>query len=53
MLNNQNLGADHQATSVDDATEAFAGGYWQFNRIQGKVLLYPYVAFMINRLPDY
>ena len=30
-----NLGADHQATSVDDATEASAGWYWQFNRTQG------------------
>lgn len=31
----QNLGADHQATSVDDATEESAGWYWQFNRKQG------------------
>ena len=30
-----NLGADHQAASVDDATEASAGWYWQFNREQG------------------
>jgi hypothetical protein len=30
-----NLGADHQATSMDDATEASAGWYWQFNRMQG------------------
>lgn len=30
-----NLGADHQAISVDDATEASAGWYWQFNRMQG------------------
>ena len=30
-----NLGADHQAISVDDATEASAGWYWQFNRKQG------------------
>ncbi len=30
-----NLGADHQATSFDDATEASAGWYWQFNRKQG------------------
>jgi hypothetical protein len=30
-----NLGADHQATSVDDATEASAGWYFQFNRLQG------------------
>jgi hypothetical protein len=31
----QNLGADHQATSATDGTEASAGWYWQFNRIQG------------------
>ena len=31
----QNLGADHQAASVADATEPSAGWYWQFNRIQG------------------
>jgi hypothetical protein len=30
-----NLGADHQATAADDATEASAGWYWQFNRKQG------------------
>jgi len=30
-----NLGSDHQATTVDDATEASAGWYWQFNRKQG------------------
>lgn len=30
-----NLGSDHQATAVNDATEASAGWYWQFNRIQG------------------
>jgi hypothetical protein len=30
-----NLGADNQATAVDDATEASAGWYWQFNRTQG------------------
>ena len=30
-----NLGADHQATVKDDATEASAGWYWQFNRKQG------------------
>ncbi|MEI6436612.1 MAG: hypothetical protein WCP32_17430, partial [Bacteroidota bacterium] len=30
-----NLGADHQATAVDDATEASAGWYWQFNHKQG------------------
>jgi uncharacterized protein (TIGR02145 family) len=31
----QNLGADHQATAVNDATEVSAGWYWQFNRKQG------------------
>ena len=31
----QNLGADHQATAFNDATEASAGWYWQFNRKQG------------------
>jgi len=30
-----NLGADHQAWAVNDATEASAGWYWQFNRMQG------------------
>ena len=30
-----NLGADHQASSKDDASEASAGWYWQFNRKQG------------------
>jgi hypothetical protein len=30
-----NLGADHQATSGYDNTEASAGWYWQFNRMQG------------------
>jgi hypothetical protein len=30
-----NLGSDHQATSVNDASEASAGWYWQFNRLQG------------------
>jgi uncharacterized protein (TIGR02145 family) len=30
-----NLGSDHQATAVDDGTEASAGWYWQFNRQQG------------------
>jgi uncharacterized protein (TIGR02145 family) len=30
-----NLGADHQATTVSDATEESAGWYWQFNRMQG------------------
>ena len=31
----QNLGADQQASSYDDATEASAGWYWQFNRRPG------------------
>ncbi|WP_183891531.1 hypothetical protein, partial [Pedobacter cryoconitis] len=31
----QNLGADQQAASVSDGTEASAGWYFQFNRIQG------------------
>jgi hypothetical protein len=31
----QNLGADHQASAVNDNTEASAGWYWQFNRKQG------------------
>jgi len=31
----QNLGADQQATSATDATDASAGWYWQFNRKQG------------------
>jgi len=30
-----NLGADHQASAVNDATEASAGWHWQFNRKQG------------------
>jgi hypothetical protein len=30
-----NLGADHQATAFNDATEESAGWYWQFNRKQG------------------
>lgn len=31
----QNLGADRQARSATDASEASAGCYWQFNRKQG------------------
>jgi len=31
----RNLGASNQASSVSDATEAAAGWYWQFNRMQG------------------
>ena len=30
-----NLGSDNQATAVNDVTEASAGWYWQFNRMQG------------------
>lgn len=30
-----NLGSDHQASAVNDATEASAGWYWQFNQKQG------------------
>ncbi len=30
-----NLGADHQASAKNDATEPSAGWYWQFNRKQG------------------
>jgi uncharacterized protein (TIGR02145 family) len=36
-----NLGADHQATAVSDATEASGGWYWQFNRKQGYKFEYP------------
>jgi hypothetical protein len=31
----RNLGASQQPNTVDDATEASAGWYWQFNRMQG------------------
>ena len=31
----QNLGSTNQAISADDATDAAAGWYWQFNRKQG------------------
>ena len=31
----QNLGSTNQASAVSDSTEASAGWYWQFNRIQG------------------
>jgi hypothetical protein len=41
-----NLGADHQATAVNDATEASAGWYWQFNRKQG------YKHDGTNRIPN-
>jgi hypothetical protein len=30
-----NLGSDHPATAVNDATEASGGWFWQFNRKQG------------------
>jgi len=40
-----NLGANHQATAKDDATEASAGWYWQFNRKQG----YQYTT---SRIPN-
>jgi hypothetical protein len=30
-----NLGSDHQATAIDDASETSAGWYWQFNCKQG------------------
>lgn len=42
----QNLGADHQAEAVNDATEASAGWYWQFNRMQG------YLHDGTNRIPN-
>jgi hypothetical protein len=41
-----NLGSDHQAIAVDDATEASAGWYWQFNRKQG------YMHDGISRTPN-
>jgi uncharacterized protein (TIGR02145 family) len=41
-----NLGADHQATAKNDATEASAGWYWQFNRKQG------YKHDGVNRSPN-
>ena len=31
----RNLGASQQPTAVDDNTEASAGWYWRFNRLQG------------------
>ena len=39
-----NLGSDHQATDVNDASEASAGWYWQFNRKQG----YKHDGFAVN-----
>jgi hypothetical protein len=41
-----NLGSDQQAPAVNDATEASAGWYWQFNRKQG------YKHDGTNRTPD-
>ncbi len=41
-----NLGSDHQATAVNDATEASAGWYWQFNTKQG------YMHDGVNRIPN-
>ncbi|MEI6434861.1 MAG: hypothetical protein WCP32_08460, partial [Bacteroidota bacterium] len=42
----QNLGADQQATAVNDATEPSAGWYWQFNKKQG------YKHDGTNRIPN-
>jgi hypothetical protein len=42
----KNLGADRQATAVNDATEESAGWYWQFNRQQG------YKHDGVNRTPN-
>ena len=36
----QNLGADNQASSPSDSTEASAGWYWQFNHMQGSYAKY-------------
>ena len=41
-----NLGSDHQATAVNDATEASSGWYWQCNRKQG------YKHDGTNRIPN-
>lgn len=41
-----NLGADHQADSINDPTEASAGWYWQYNKMQG------YKHDGINRTPN-
>jgi hypothetical protein len=41
-----NLGASHQAVAINDATEASAGWYWQFNHKQG------YMHDGTNRTPD-
>ncbi len=42
----QNLGANHQAASAIDVTEASAGWYWQFNRKQG------YMHDGVSRIPN-
>ena len=42
----QNLGADRQATSSNDASTEAAGWYWQFNRMQG------YGHDGVNRYPN-
>ncbi|MCX6278421.1 MAG: hypothetical protein NT004_10025 [Bacteroidetes bacterium] len=41
-----NLGSEHQATAMSDATEASAGWYWQFNSKQG------YMHDGTNRTPN-
>ncbi len=43
----QNLGADRQASSAIDSTEAAGGWYWQFNRTQG----YKYDQDGVTRTP--
>jgi hypothetical protein len=42
----QNLGADHQATAINDASEASAGWYWRFNTKRG------YMHDGTNRTPN-
>ncbi len=44
----QNLGATTQATSANDASDAAAGWYWQFNRKQG----YAYNTSTSTRTPN-
>ena len=48
----QNLGADQQATSASDATDASAGWYWQFNRKQGYGAPYPTPAWTITSISE-
>ena len=53
-----NLGASHQATAKNDATEASAGWYWQFNRKQGfkhdgSILTPAWTINMINENSDW